>query len=95
MATGQVRAGFFHTRTRLAGQDPWPGPTLFRVPDFSPGLGPALIGPRSEIGPNSWPNQKKKKKSPDLFLPFIPNKKIKSKFIFAYIQACIFKFKPR
>ena len=52
--------------------------------------------------------QPKKKKSPDFFFPtfkprfffcysslHIPNKKIKPKFIFTYIQACIFKFKPR
>ena len=42
MATGRVRAGFFHTRTRPAGQDPWPGPAPFRVPGFFPGpAGPA------------------------------------------------------
>ena len=94
MATGQVRAGFSHTWTRPAGQDPWPGPTPFRVPGFFPGPGLAPIGPPFR----DWAQfvaQPKKKKSPDLFLPFIPNKKIKSKFIFAYIQACIFKFKPR
>ena len=75
MATGRVRAGFFHTRTRPAGQDPWPGPAPFRVPGFFPGPRPAPAGvrgargPRLEIGPNLWPNQKKKKKSPDLFFP--------------------------
>ena len=105
MAMGRVRAGFFHTRTQPAGQDPWPKPSLFRVPGFFPGPGPAPAGPRRShgprlgIGPNSWPNQKKKNLSPDLFLPFkplhIPNKKIKPKFIFAYIQAYIFKFKPK
>ena len=68
MATGRVRAGFFHTRTRPAGQDPWPGPAPFRVPGFFPGPRPAPVGPhgprgpRLEIGPKSWPNQKKKKK---------------------------------
>ena len=109
MATGWVRAGFFHIRTRPAGQDPWPEPAPFRVPGFFPGLGPAPVGPhgpRLEIGPNSWPNQKKKK--PRFIFSHvqaqiyfchsslhIPNKKIKPKFIFAYIQACIFKFKPR
>ena len=75
MATGRVRAGFFHTQTQPAGQDPWPGPTPFRVPGFFPGPEPALAGPhgpRLEIRPNLWPNQKKKKKSPDLFLPFKP-----------------------
>ena len=30
MVTGRVRAGFFHTRTQPAGQDPWPGPAPFR-----------------------------------------------------------------
>ena len=88
MATGWVRAGFFHIRTRPAGQDPWPEPAPFRVPGFFPGLGPAPVGPhgpRLEIGPNSWPNQKKK--SPDLFFPTF-----KPRFIFA-IQACIFQIK--
>ena len=85
MATGRVRAGFFHTRTRPAGQDPWPGPAPFRVPGFFPGPRPAPAGPRGprlEIGPNLWPNQKKKKKK-------------KPRFIFSYVQACIFKFNPR
>ena len=99
---GRVRVGFFHTRTRPMGQDLWPELAPFRVPGFFLGPGPAPAGPRGphlEIGPNSWPNQKKKNLSPDLFLPFkplhIPNKKIKPKFIFAYIQAYIFKFKPK
>ena len=79
MATGRVRAGFFHSRTRPTGQDPWPGPAPFRVPGF-------FLGPRLEIGPNSWPNQKKKK-SPDLFFPtFEP------RFTFA-VQAYIFQIK--
>ena len=81
MATGRVRAGFFHTRTQPAGQDPWLGPAPFRVPGFFPGPEPARTGLRLEIGPNSWPNQKKKtqiyfchsfqikKLSPNLFLP--------------------------
>ena len=83
MATGRVRAGFFHTRTRPAGQDPWPGPAPFRVPGFFPGPRPAPAephgprGPRLEIGPNLWPNQKKKKKS---------------RFFFSYVQAQIFFF---
>ena len=76
MATGRVRARFFHTRTRPAGQDLWPGPDPFRVSGFFQGPGPAPAGPhgsrkpRLGIGPNSWPNQKKKILSPDLFLPF-------------------------
>ena len=59
MAMGRVRAGFFHTRTRPAGQDPWPGPAPFRIPGFFPGPRPAPAGPhgphgpRLEIGPNS------------------------------------------
>ena len=81
----------------------------FRVPGFFPGPRPTPAGPhgpRLEIGPNSWPNQKKKKSR--FFFSYvqaqiffchsslhIPNKKIKPKFIFTYIQACIFKFKPR
>ena len=45
MAMGRVRAGFFYTRTRPAGQDPWPEPgpltkwVFFSVPR------PALTGP--------------------------------------------------
>ena len=87
MATGRVRAAFFHTRTRPAGQDPWPRPAPFRVPGFFPGPRPAPAGPRLEIGPKSWPNQKKKK-SPDFFFPTF-----KPKFFFFSIQACIFQIK--
>ena len=86
MATGRVRAGFFHTWTQPVGQDPWPGPAPFMVPGFFPRPGPAPAGPHGpplEIGPNSWPNRGKKKKkkvqiyfflhsSLDLFLPFKP-----------------------
>ena len=111
MATGRVRAGFFHTRTRPAGQNPWPGPCSFRVSGFFPGPRPALAGPHGSrgphlgLGPNSWPNQKKKKKnlSPDLFFPYvqaqiyfchsslhIPNKKIKPKFIYNRLCKPIF-----
>ena len=77
MVTGRVRAGFFHTRTQPAGQDPWPGPAPFRVPGFFPGPRPAPArargarGPRLEIGPNLWPNQKKKKK-PHICGLFVP-----------------------
>ena len=41
MATGWVRVGFFHTRTRPMGQDPWPGTDPFtkRV-FFSRPMGP-------------------------------------------------------
>ena len=98
---------------------PYPNPTHgarpgpFRVPGFFPAPGLAPVEPRLGLGPNSWPNQKKKKNfkprfifslrsSLDLFLIYfcrsslhIPNKKIKPKFIFAYIQTCIFKFKPK
>ena len=89
MAMGRVRVGFFHTRTRPMGQDLWPELAPFRVPGFFLGPGPAPAGPRGphlEIGPNSWPNQKKKK-SPDLFFPTF-----KPRFIFA-VQACIFQIK--
>ena len=81
MPTGRVWAGFFHTRTRPAGQDPWPRPGPFRVPGFFLGPGPAPVGPYGPhlgIGPNSWPNQKKKN--------------FKPRFIFA-VQACIFQIK--
>ena len=108
MTTGRVRARFFHTRTRPAGQDLWPRPVPFRVLGFFLGPGPAPAGPRGprlEIGPNSWPNQKKKPRFIFSYVQaqiyfcrsslHIPNKKIKPKYIFAYIQASIFKFKPR
>ena len=91
MATGRVRAGFFHTQTRPAGQDAWPGPAPFRVPGFFPGPRPAPVGPhgphgpRLEIGPNLWPNQKKK-------MPRFILLTFKPRFIFA-IQACIFQIK--
>ena len=91
MAMSRVRAGFFHTQTRPAGQDPWPGPAPFRVPGFFPGPRPAPAGPhgpRLEIGPNSWPNQKKEKKVQIFFfLRSSPN------FFFFSIQACIFQIK--
>ena len=93
---------------------PYPNPTHgarpgpFRVPGFFLGPGPAPAGPRGprlEIGPNSWPNQKKKPRFIFSYVQaqiyfcrsslHIPNKKIKPKYIFAYIQASIFKFKPR
>ena len=68
MVKGRVRAGFFHTWTRPVGQDPRPGPGPFRVPGYFPGPGLAPTKPRLEIGPNSWPNQKKNL-SPNIFLP--------------------------
>ena len=49
MVTGRVRAGFFHTRTQPAGQDPWPGPAPFRVPSFFPGPRPAQPGPTGPV----------------------------------------------
>ena len=87
MTTGRVRAGFFHTQTRPTGQDPWPELGPFRVPGFFPRPGLAPARPRLEIRPNSWPNQKKKKKSLYLFFPTF-----KPRFIFA-VQACIFQIK--
>ena len=86
MTTDWIRAEFFHTWTRPAGQDLWLKPGLFRVPGFFPGPGSAPTGPRLGIGPNSWPNQKKNL-SPDLFFPTF-----KPRFIFA-VQACIFQIK--
>ena len=94
MATGRVRARFFHTRTRPAGQDPWPGPGPFRVPGFFPGPRLALVGPRKfrgphlGIGPNSWPNQKKNL-CPDFFFP-----SFKPRFIFAVQAFQIKKLSP-
>ena len=35
MATSRVQAGFFYTRIRPAGQDPWPGPDPLTKWDFS------------------------------------------------------------
>ena len=96
MATGRVRVGFFHTRTRPAGQDPWPRPAPFRVPGFFPGPRPAPTGPhgprgpRLEIGPNSWPNQKKKKKV-QIFFSYVHAQFFF--FFFFSIQACIFQMK--
>ena len=58
MATGRVRAGFFHTRTRSAGQDPWPGPDLFTKRIFFRGPDPPPLG-RGTSGPILWPNKKK------------------------------------
>ena len=92
MAMGRVRVGFFHTLTRPARQDPWPGPASFRVPGFFPGPGPAPArphgprGPRLKIGPNSWPNQKKKKVQ--FFFSYV-----QAQIFFFSIQACIFQIK--
>ena len=51
MATGRVQVGFFHTRTRPAGQDPWPEPDPFIKRIFFPGPGPAPTGPMGPAGP--------------------------------------------
>ena len=64
MATGRVRAGFFHIRARPAGQDlrPRPGPFTKRI--FFPGPEPAPAGPRWAVvlqGPFCGPIKKKKK----------------------------------
>ena len=50
MATGRVRARFFHTRTRPAGQDPWPEPDPFikRIFFLGPELAPT--GPTGPVG---------------------------------------------
>ena len=75
MATGRVRAGFFHIRTRPAGQDPQPRPGPFTKRIFFPGPGPAPAGPRGLHGPR-WavvlqgpfcgPIEKKKKSLPNI-----------------------------
>ena len=49
MATGRVRAGFFHTRTQLAGQDPWPGPGLFTKQVFFRGPNLPSSGPTGSV----------------------------------------------
>ena len=51
MATGRVRAGFFHTRARPAGLDlrPEPGPISKRI--FFAGPRPAPPGPAGSTGP--------------------------------------------
>ena len=54
MATGRVWAGFFHTRTRLAGQDLWPGPGPFIKQIFFLGAQTRLAGLH---GPR-WPRPK-------------------------------------
>ena len=75
MTTGRVRAGFFHIRTRPAGQDPQPRPGPFTKRIFFPGPGPAPAGapraPRAPLGrgtsgPILWPNRKKKKSLPNI-----------------------------
>ena len=68
MATGRVRAGFFHTRTRPAGLSPKPEPGPFINRIFFPGARTRLRrAPRApwaplspvRFGPNPQPNQKK------------------------------------
>ena len=99
MATGRVRVGFFHIRTRPAGlsQKPGPGPFIKRVFFLTPN--PARRVPAGPIamprfGPKPWPNPKKKKK----ILPKAHtvaqklNKKCLPRFfenVFAQIQALI------
>ena len=52
MATGRVRAGFFYTRTRPAGQDLWPGPDPLTKQVF-------FQGPVKGLGPIRGPTKKK------------------------------------
>ena len=52
MATGRVRARFFYTRTRPAGQDLWPGPNLLTKQVF-------FQGPVKGLGPIRGPTKKK------------------------------------
>ena len=47
MATGRVQAEFFHTRTRPAGQDPWPKPDPFTKRIFFLGPGPTPRAPQA------------------------------------------------
>ena len=62
-ATGRVRAGFFHTRTRPTGQDPWPEPDSFTKRIFFPGPGPAPTGPAGPVPHDqSSPAQNQKQK---------------------------------
>ena len=65
MATDRVRAGFFHTWTRLAGlsQKPESGPFIKRIFFLTPN--PARRVPAEPVamprfGPKPWPNPKKK-----------------------------------
>ena len=46
MAMGRVRAGFFHTQTRPAGQDPRAGPSPFTKRIFFSGTRTRPHGPR-------------------------------------------------
>ena len=60
MATGRVWAGFLHTRTRLAGQDPQPGPGPIINRVFFPRPKPAPAWPcrpRLALGPKSGPTK--------------------------------------
>ena len=72
MATGWVRAEFFHTQTQPAVQDLWPGPDSFIKWIFFPRPKPALSSPASPTSlaqpghfraqssaPNSGPIKKK------------------------------------
>ena len=49
MATGRVRAGFFHTWTRPAGQDLRLGPSSFTNRVFFQGLEPTPVEPHLVI----------------------------------------------
>ena len=64
MATGRVRAGFFHTRTQPAGLDLRPEPGRISKRNFFAGPKPASWAPRAPLGhgtsgPILWPNKKK------------------------------------
>ena len=52
MTTDQVRAGYFHIRTRPAGQDPQSGPGLFTKRIFFPRPGPVPTRPCGLHGPH-------------------------------------------
>ena len=68
MATGWVRAGFFHTRTRPASLPLKPGPSLFIKWIFflTPNTARrATAGPANHATPN--PQKKKKKNLPEAY----------------------------
>ena len=95
MATGRVRAGFFYTRTRPAGQDPRPEPDLLTKWVFLPGpvkgLGPICGSTKKKIQiqtqSQSQP-QKSQTQISDLHFPFQnhnPNTNFRSMiFIFPF-----------
>ena len=74
MATGWVRAEFFHTRTRPAGQDPRPEPGPFTKRIFFPGPEPGSTGPTGPAGPVPHDQSSPKSKTKFFFGEKIRNK---------------------